>query len=180
MKEDRLSINTARFMSLLVPNQKEIYAFVRYLVPCRADADDILQETLAEMWNKFDDYQDGTNFVAWGITVAKYKVLTFIRKKKTFSAHLDEKTIQVLHNHATSSHLHDTFTDRMEVLKKCISKLSQKQGKYLSLRYEQDLTFEGIAKQFGLSIPAIYKTLSLIQANLAKCVRRTLHERDIL
>ena len=106
MEKDRQSHETRQFMSLLVPNQKKIYAFIRYLVPNRTHADDILQDTLTEMWNKFDDYQDGTNFISWGLAIAKYKVLTFVRKKRSFNIHFNEKTISLLQNEATSTQRH--------------------------------------------------------------------------
>ncbi len=175
MGKDRVNLSTKRFMSLLVPNQKKIYMFIRYLVPGRTDADDILQETLTEMWNKFDDYQDGTNFVAWGRAIARYKVLSFIQKKKSFGVHFSEKTIHFLQDEACSVQPHNTTIERMETLKECISKLPQKQKKLLCLRYEQDMTFDGIAGQFGLSIPAVYKAISRIHASLAKCIRLALH-----
>ena len=180
MERDKQELDTKKFMALLLPNQREIHVFVRYLVPCKADADDILQETLTEMWNKFHEYQDGTNFVAWGVAIAKYKVMTFIRKKKNSGIPLDEKTIQIIHDHTSSTQFHSTTTERTEALKECISKLPPKQKKILSLRYEQELTFDRIAKYFGLSIPAIYKTLSRIHMSLAKCIRMTLSVRGIL
>ena len=57
--DDNLRIQ--KFMALLVPNQRRIHAYILYLVPNSSDAEDILQETLAEIWNKFDDFKEGSN-----------------------------------------------------------------------------------------------------------------------
>jgi len=65
------------FMGLLVSNQRCIWAFILSLIPSKVDAEDVLQETLLEMWRKFDTFEIGTDFVAWGVTVAKYKVFEF-------------------------------------------------------------------------------------------------------
>jgi RNA polymerase sigma-70 factor (ECF subfamily) len=54
----------SEFLGLLVPNQRRIQAFILTLVPNVADAEDIYQETLSEMWNKFDSFEVGTDFVA--------------------------------------------------------------------------------------------------------------------
>lgn len=180
MERDRQNEETKRFMSLLVPNQKKIYAFIRYLVPSRTDADDILQDTLTEMWNKFDQYQDGTNFVSWGLTIAKYKVMSFVRKKKSFGVHFSEKTIGLLQKEVVSTQRHNTLIERIEILKECTSKLSNKEKRMLHLRYEQGLTFEKISGQFCVSIPAIYKAVSRTHASLAKCVQSALRLRGAL
>ncbi len=55
-----------RFMRLLLANQQRIYGLILALVPNWNDADDIMQETSAVMWAKFDDYEAGTDFAAWG------------------------------------------------------------------------------------------------------------------
>lgn len=177
---DRQNKETRRFMSLLVPNQKKIYAFIRYLVPSRTDADDILQDTLAEMWTKFSEYKDGTNFVSWGLTIAKYKVMSFTSKKRSLNAHFSEKTLHLLQQDAESHQCHSEILERIEILKECTSKLPEKEKKLLRLRYEQDLTLDGIARQFGISIPAIYKAISRIHTSLAKCVRLALRIRGAL
>ncbi|MCK4629078.1 MAG: hypothetical protein KAT56_08735, partial [Sedimentisphaerales bacterium] len=59
--------NTERFLKLLMANDKRIYAFILTLVPGRIDADDLMQETVTIMWRKFDDFEPGRDFVAWGI-----------------------------------------------------------------------------------------------------------------
>lgn len=46
-------LNQKRFMSLLIPNQRQIHSYILVLVGNRSDADDILQDTLAEMWNEW-------------------------------------------------------------------------------------------------------------------------------
>jgi len=180
LADERKELDTKQFMSLLVPNQKKIYAFIRYLVPGRADADDILQETLTEMWNKFHEYRDGTNFVAWGLTIARYKIMSFNQKKRPSNFQFSDSTLNLIQQEAESTHPHTAIMERVEILKECAAKLSDKEKKLLRLRYEQDQTFEHIAGQYSLSIPAIYKALSRIHASLAKCIRLTLRLRGAL
>ena len=179
MENHEKNMGVKKFMSLLVPNQKQIHAFILYLVPNRTDADDILQDTLSEMWNKFQEYRDGTNFVSWGLTIAKYKVYTFMRKNTRYH-HLSHETLELLQNEVQSNQGLGFLQERIEVLKKCIAKLSGKEKKILRLRYERNLTFDGIAEQFGISMQAAYKAMSRIHAALAKCVQLTLRLRGTL
>jgi len=158
---------THEFMTLLVSNQRKIHAFILSLVPHKSDSEDIMQDTLTEMWKKFDQYESGTNFARWGITIAKFKVLNFRRKTK--KSRFSDKFIELLHAESQSSL--DTMDARIDTLRECIKKLSSKELKLLRLRYENDLTFRKIASIYGYSHQAICKAISLIHARLVQCVR---------
>ncbi|MBN2513779.1 MAG: sigma-70 family RNA polymerase sigma factor [Sedimentisphaerales bacterium] len=177
--KDLHSLQLKNFMGLLVPHQRQIHAFILYLVVNRADADDILQETLVEMWNKFNEYKDGTNFVAWGLTIAKFKVLQFIQKSKNYRFHFDPQLLELLEHEAIRKNGVHTHNERVEILKECVSKLQTKEKVMLDLRYEKNLTFEGISRQFGVSVPAIYKALGRTHARLAQCIKLTLEQRGV-
>jgi len=180
MNKDRENIKLKEFMSLLVPNQRQIHAFILYLTTNRADADDILQDTLAEIWKKFDTYQEGTNFTAWALTVARYKVMQFMDKNKPYRFYFEPRLLELLQQEAGARHTEPYHQDKIEALKECVSKLHQKEKTMLQMRYEHDLTFEGIAGRFGISIPAVYKALSRIHARLARCIALTLRTRNAL
>ena len=162
------NLKSKKFMALLVPNQRRIHAYILYLVPNASDADDILQETLAEMWNRFDDFREGSNFIAWSITIAKYKILSFRQKNKNSKVLFSDHLSGLLDG---ESEKNLTFVKQeIEALKKCMEKLSSKQKNYVLMRYEQALTFREIASQVGVSMQAVCKSVYRIHASLAQCV----------
>ncbi len=177
VERDNKSLESKKFMSFLIPNQRQIHGFILLLVANRTDADDILQDTLAEMWNKFHEYEEGTNFVSWGLTIAKYKVYQFIRKNKSHRLYFDHQILELLQQESASKQGRHTFQETLDVLKECVSKLQSKEKEMLQMRYEQNLTFEGIAAQSGVSVPAIFKALGRIHARLARCIDLTLRLR---
>jgi len=177
MSKNLSNPKTKEFMSVLIPNQNRIHAFILYLVPNRNDAEDILQETLTEVWNKFDDYKAGTDFVAWAVTIAKYKVLNFRKKNKKNITGLKNETIEILQKEGSKSL--NSLNNQVDVLKKCVEELSDKEKKYLRLKYESNLTFKRIAEQFGISIQAVCKAVSRIHARLVRCVRLNLRYQEI-
>ncbi len=63
---------TLEFLRLFVQHQQEIYAYILTLVPHIHDADDLFQEGTAVMWKKFDQFESGTNFAAWGVKVMRF------------------------------------------------------------------------------------------------------------
>jgi RNA polymerase sigma-70 factor (ECF subfamily) len=50
------------FVQLFAQSSRRIYAYIRTLVPNQADAEDVFQETSKVLWEKFADYEIGTDF----------------------------------------------------------------------------------------------------------------------
>lgn len=157
-----------RFVSLLLPIQTRLYAYINYHVPHKNDSDDIFQEVIATLLAKFGEYREGTDFLRWAITIAKYKILSFIR---------DNKRIRILFNEADMEQLQGEYIDNIGLLdeesdrlKKCLKKLSDKQKKLLKYRYENEMTYRQIAKQFNISMQSVYRAIARIHAALLKCI----------
>lgn len=164
------------FMSLLVPNQRHIQAFILCLVPHKADAEDILQETLIEMWRKFISFEIGTDFVAWGVTIAKYKVLDFRRKNKDRRLQFNDQLINTLEKESDRKmKAIDDYTDK---LRPCMQKLSVKEREFLRLRHRQDLTLEKISQRTGMSFQGVHKAIGRIHAKLVSCIKLSLLKEE--
>ena len=70
-----------KFTRLLVGIQPLLYGFILSLTHDRVAADDLMQETSAVMWRKFDQFQQGTNFGAWAMKIARFCVLEWRRQE---------------------------------------------------------------------------------------------------
>ena len=68
-------------MSLLTAIQRKIFAHIMSLVANVNDADDILRETVQTMLKQFGEFELGTDFLAWGVTIAYYRVFDFRKQK---------------------------------------------------------------------------------------------------
>lgn len=179
MMTKRKSNKTDEFMGLLVQNQQYIRSYIACLVPNRNDCDDVLQETLSEMWHKFDDYEDGTNFRAWGVAIARFKILSHQRKYKASKLHFNSDTLKLLEKE-TDTYSESFIQDQKSILRQCLEKISTKEKKYLSYRYKEQLTFQGIADHFGISMQGAYKAIGLIHARLLKCMQSGMKEKGLL
>ncbi len=162
---------TKLFMSLVLPNQRKLYVYILSLVIHPSDADDILQDTLALMWRKFDDFQAGTDFVAWGKAIARYKVLNYLKKNKSAKIQFDTDVLKIIES---ESHQIDNFSERLEAMKKCLKKLTEKEQGLLNMRYGKDFSFKKMALQMGISKQSAYRSISRIHAKLIKCVKYAL------
>ena len=160
-----------RFLGLFMANQKRIFGFIAMLVPCATDADDIMQETATIMWRKFDDFKGG-DFAAWGMKIARFRVLKFHEQRRDRCLQFSKKTIEEISKY--SGDILDQLDDRMRALQGCLGKLDEKDRELVRLRYEQDFTLKSIAENVGRSVDGIYKTMSRIHYALGQCVKRTI------
>lgn len=146
------------------------------LVANRADADDLMQETAAAMWKKFDTFEPGTDFAAWALRIARYQVMNHIAKasirKRYFSTvaldALADEVVQVMEN--------QDF--RSEALQHCIDKLPERDRELLHLRYQPGATIKHVAARVGRSVHTVYEALNRIHCQLLVCIRRTLAQES--
>ncbi len=160
-------------MGLALSSQKELYVYVLSLVISTSDADDILQDVLALMWTKFNEFRPGTDFVAWGKTIARYKVMDFLRKTKASKLHYDSDVLKLIESKSSQSH---NLTDHKKAMQDCLKKLSEKYMGVLRMRYVNDMTFNQMSRKLGVSKQSVHRAVSRIHALLVKCVNRVLSE----
>ena len=163
--------NAGNFVALLTSQQAHIYSYILSLVPNFNEADDLLQETTKLMWEKFHNYQHGTNFRAWGKKIAYLVVLTHYRKKKKEKAFVfDERLIVDLTEQAEKNS--DSSREYLAYLSNCVNKLEQKDRELLRLRYFENLAVGNISKHLNFSVQYIYRNISRIHELLLSCIQK--------
>lgn len=167
------------FLALYSVNQKRIFGYIISLVPRRTDAEDILQQTAMEMWRLFDRFEPGSNFSAWGMTIARFRVLKFRKdnQREQFVAFLSDEAFRVILDE--SAKLENSTTFQLPALQGCIKRLGNREKELLAQRYENELTYQNIADKMNCSVSMIYRRLALIHTNLLRCIRRTVAMWDV-
>ncbi len=156
------------FETLLAQYQHRIYAYVLTYVPHRSDADDIMQETAMLMWQKFETFQTGTDFVAWGIAIARNFVLKLQSKQYDKRIIFSSEVVQ----HMDQS-MNGEYTDRdddYKFLQHCIKQLSPADAQLLHMKYQQGKTTVDIARSTGRPLAGLYKVMARIHRDLSKRV----------
>ncbi len=163
---------TEQFLRLLLPNQKRIYAYILTLVPHWSDADDIMQETTTAMWRKFDEFERGTDFVAWGVSIARYEVLRFRRKQGANRLQFSDDLLNMIAQQVEAAA--NQADERLDALNECLEKLPERDRKLIRLRYESDVTIRTVAERVGRPVQGMYKAMARIHDALLQCIRRSL------
>lgn len=160
------------FLRLYQANERRIFGFILALVPQWSEAEDLLQETTMTLWSKFDTFESGTDFAAWALCIARYRVMNHRRKKRHQRVQFSDEVLEAIDERVRSTAMElDALRD---ALGSCLRKLPDRDRELIGLRYEGDATPKSVAKHLGRSVDAVYKALNRIHVQLLYCMRRTL------
>ena len=161
-----------RFLRAFTAHEPAIRAFVRRLVPSRADADDVMQEVAIVLWEKFADFREGAEFRPWAFGVARFKVLSWLRDKGRDRLVLDEDVVGRLAEEAEGD---EPRLDRQRrALETCAEKLAPGQRELLMEAYQPEVRIQDVAATSGRTVPGFYQWLHRMRRALLDCVRREL------
>ena len=164
------------FFQLFMSNQKNLYAFILASVHNYSDAEDILQDTATVMWQKFDEFDRDSSFVAWGIAISRNLIKKYYsRRQRTriqFDSELSQKISDAMENRFSEMDI------RQEALRICSQKLHHLSRSLLEMRYSRGMTVKAIANQLNRSIHGMYKTIARVQDALQECVQKEIKKMD--
>lgn len=161
------------FLRLFVEHQKSIYAYILALVHQPSDAEDIMQNVVTLMWERFDEFEPGTNFGAWGVRIARLKALEYHRSKRRDYTFFSDDLFDSLSQSASEKI--DTMEDRLRALQHCLMKLGDSDRRLIQIRYEKGLSTKQLAEVMHRPLPGLYKVMGRIHRSLLRCVRMTLN-----
>jgi RNA polymerase sigma-70 factor, ECF subfamily len=161
-----------QFVTQFVRHQAAVHSFVLSLLGDLSDTEDVVQEASLTMWQRFDQYQPGTNFRNWAMQIAKYTALNHLVKVRRQRRRFSEELLALLADRAI--HRSDQLESQRRVLEHCIEKLSPTDQATLSDCYAENASIKTFAEETGRTANAIYKQLNRIRSMLSDCVRRTL------
>lgn len=162
------------FVSLLTANYHRISSFVFSMVPHHADAEEVLQESTALMWEKFENFDPGTDFVAWALTIARYRILSHYRDQSRSQLQLSDNVLELIDKACRARHQSENTNQKRDALRECLKILSQKEARVIELKYSESLSTKKLSERLGVSIPTAYRYLSRIYDRLLHCVKQRL------
>lgn len=161
--------HVAQVQGLFVKHSSQVRGFIVSLLPGSADVDDVLQETFLTITAKAESFELGTNFTAWAMTIARFKVKELYRKSQKSELLLDDEILDTLLQEAPDELVE---SDAVLALRKCVSGLSPNVQKMLSQRYEDEMKPEKIARDAGWGANSVYVALSRARSSLRRCIEK--------
>lgn len=171
--------NDSDFVRLLTDHQAVIRAFIISLLPGAPGVDDVIQETNRVLWTKRGDFQLGSNFQAWALTVARFQTMAHVRDlKQRHWVTLDEDVSELMADDITRLANSQIEDRRIAVLQSCISKLREVDRDLLMERYWKKTRLTDFAVMTGRSLGGLRVRLVKLRAVLKRCVESNLEPSE--
>ncbi len=168
------TINTdvfhGQFLERFTKDGRRIYGYIVTLLPNWADVDDVFQDTSRVLWEKFAEFEPGTDFFAWACRVAQYEVMSFRKRQQRSKLIFSDDFLRTVAELAERRA--DLLNAQHQALLDCLSRLKDNERQLIRRRYAPGETTKSVAKALGRSRDAIYKAIARIQDKLLDCVRR--------
>ena len=159
-----------RFFQLYNSVQLRLYSYLVIVLHNTNDAEDVLQETSIVLWEKFDDYQEGTNFGAWAIAIARNKSLRFMdnnkRTRQLFSNDFYKRVSEL-----ASISVGDV-DQRSEALQICLEKVPDDGKELLTMKYTKEMSYQKISQYTGRSVNNLYSYFCKLNRALKICIEK--------
>ena len=165
-----------RLMALMTRHQRQIFAYIYALVPNRYDAEDLLQETSVVICEKFHEFEEGTDFVAWACQIAYWRVRYSRQKYARSKVVFNQEIVDAIAHSAVE--MIEELDDRHVALATCLQKLPQRDRELLLVRYEPGSGVEEAARRSGRTLQTAYKALARLRKLLLDCVSTKLANGD--
>ena len=159
----------AHFLRCFTSHEAAIRAYVRRLIPTRADADDVTQEVAVVLWGKFAQFREGADFRAWAFGVARYEVLAWLRDRGRDKLVLASDVVEMLADEAARDL--EYLEQHRWALRQCLDKLDANQRSLLLESYSSEKRIHEIAQTSGRSIAGFYQWLHRMRRILLDCIR---------
>lgn len=156
-EEDTLFINLSEIFS----------AFVRQRIWDERECQEIVQDTMLAIAEKYRTTDFNISFSAWAYRILEYKILNYYRSKKI----RESKFAQI--RESQSSQAPESVNPVLEIkLVKCLRKIHRKNKKHarvLNLRF-QGYEIEEICRKLNMTPNSIYVYLSRAREMLKQCL----------
>ncbi|MFA6571929.1 MAG: RNA polymerase sigma factor [Bacteroidota bacterium] len=173
----------AVFQELMRRYTDNVFSFVRRYANNDADAEDIAQDTFFKVWKNINRFKIGKSFKPWLFTIARNTALDHIKKNKAVVfSELDEPSDGMIFADFIKDEepLQDQLfqhTQSANFLNLIRSELHPDYQTILTMRYNEELTFEEIAEMMNKPKNTIrswhYRALKILRDIL-------LHQKDAL
>ncbi|MGB8852718.1 MAG: sigma-70 family RNA polymerase sigma factor [Pirellulales bacterium] len=175
-----MPLSRPEFVTLLTKSQKRIYGFIGTLVVDRNDADDVLQETNTALWEMADQFEPGTDFVAWACKVAHFRIQKQWASAKRLRVRLSADAMNALVADAEAESqlgalvAAEQFERHRAALAACLEEVSARNRDLLLQYYEHGKSLADIGLNIGRNRNAVAQLFHRVRAALRSCIRRRL------
>jgi len=162
------------FLRLYAEHEAALHAFVRVMLPGRAEASEVLQNVIVVLWQKYESAED---FKKWAFGVARLEVLKFLQSRKRDRHVFDGDLVNQLADRAVL--LDRRHSVERDALEGCLQKLPDGQRDLVLQAYAKGCSMDELAAARGQTPMSLYKFLHRTRQILLECVQKTIARSEL-
>ncbi len=159
------------FMRLLLEHESRVRSFLRGLLPTWQDVEEVTQEASLVAWRKFGEFEAGTSFGGWLLTIARFEALKCRRRAARTPLVFADDVWDLLVDESAAE---DVQQIRRRHLEGCLQKMEPDQRSVLLQVHAAGVVMRDVALQSGRSEQAFYKVIQRLRAMLLDCVSKAI------
>jgi RNA polymerase sigma-70 factor, ECF subfamily len=165
------------FVSLLQRATGPILTYIHALLLNWDDAEDVFQDTCVVLWQKFDSFRPGTNFLGWALRVAQNKAMNFqttrARRRSVWSPAVQLALLaEMVDRHPEEPR------GSLATLTDCLQRLNDADRQLIQRCYGDGMPVRQLAEQMGRSPQSVHNSLRRIRFALLECIERVADRED--
>ena len=132
------------FRNDVLPLKNKLFRLALRITLNREEAEDVVQDTLMKVWNSRDKWQQLESIEAYSLTIARNLSLDRIKKMDNNNGSLEEEQVERQDQASTPSE-RMILKDKLDIVRKIIDELPEKQRSCLQLRDIEGKAYKEIA-----------------------------------
>ncbi|MFT5126358.1 MAG: RNA polymerase sigma-70 factor (ECF subfamily) [Kiritimatiellia bacterium] len=165
-----------RVLKAALTCQPKLTAYAYSMLSDYSAAQDVVQNALVVVAQKYEDFEEGTSIMAWCRAIVRLQALTYIRKNRREQLVEDRILNDAMDAAFVADPTHPENQFRIDCLQACLAKLPERGRELLRLRYEENAAYPDMARTLDMKLEAVRKSLFRNKQQLASCVRLRLNQ----
>lgn len=139
------------FQADVLPLKDELFRLALRITLNRAEAEDVVQETMLKVWSRRDQWDRIDSMEAFCLTICRNLALDKVKRADNQSASLEGTPEAADNSYASNPEEQTVQRDRVELVRRLIDQLPEKQRSVMQLRDIEGKSYRDIATVMGIS-----------------------------
>ena len=139
------------FRTDILPLKNELYRLALRITLNPAEAEDIVQDTMIKVWNRREQWEQIESIEAFCMTICRNLALDKTKQAANQTAQIEESHEPADHSYASNPEEQAVQRDRINLIRRLIEQLPEKQRTCMQLRDVEGKSYKEIAQVMDIS-----------------------------
>lgn len=139
------------FRNDVLPLKNTLYRLALRITLNKAEAEDIVQETLIKIWNRRDSWNEIDSIEAFSLTICRNLALDSLKKAENQNSSLDENNAAERQDYSSNPYDEIIRNDRVQLIRKLVDGLPEKQRSCMQLRDFEGKSYKEIGQILNIT-----------------------------